>query len=97
MAPGRKSDPGPRFDWQRLARRGLAIWPRAEAEAEPDPTRFDADLTAFGYPEAPSETRLAAFRLRFRPGHAGPLDAADAARAADLARRFPIDQSAPSA
>ena len=24
MAPGRKCDPGPRFDWTRLARRGLA-------------------------------------------------------------------------
>lgn len=28
MAPGRKFDPGPRFDWARLARQGLAVWPR---------------------------------------------------------------------
>ncbi|KPA21752.1 N-acetylmuramoyl-L-alanine amidase AmiD precursor [Shimia sp. SK013] len=28
MAPGRKFDPGPRFDWQRLALQGLATWPR---------------------------------------------------------------------
>ncbi|MDO5529391.1 MAG: N-acetylmuramoyl-L-alanine amidase, partial [Paracoccus sp. (in: a-proteobacteria)] len=27
MAPGRKCDPGPRFDWHRLARGGRAIWP----------------------------------------------------------------------
>lgn len=27
MAPGRKSDPGPRFDWRRLAAQGLSVWP----------------------------------------------------------------------
>lgn len=34
MAPERKIDPGPRFDWRRLARRGLACWPTASAAAE---------------------------------------------------------------
>ena len=34
MAPGRKSDPGPRFDWQRLARGGLAVWPAPEGDPE---------------------------------------------------------------
>jgi N-acetylmuramoyl-L-alanine amidase len=97
MAPGRKADPGARFDWQRLARQGLAIWPEAQAGVDPDPARFAADLTRFGYPEAPPESRLAAFRLRFRPGQTGPLDARDMGRAADLARRFPIDPAAPTA
>ncbi|CAA9425682.1 MAG: N-acetylmuramoyl-L-alanine amidase [uncultured Rubellimicrobium sp.] len=27
MAPDRKFDPGPRFDWRRLARQGLSVWP----------------------------------------------------------------------
>ena len=27
IAPERKADPGPRFDWRRLACRGLAVWP----------------------------------------------------------------------
>ncbi len=27
MAPGRKFDPGARFDWCRLAAGGLSIWP----------------------------------------------------------------------
>ena len=26
MAPGRKADPGPKFDWRRLARGGRAVW-----------------------------------------------------------------------
>jgi N-acetylmuramoyl-L-alanine amidase len=89
MAPDRKGDPGPRFDWRRLALAGLSVWPdRAE------PGDFLADLAAFGYPDLPEATLLAAFRLRFRPWAAGPLDATDRALAADLARRFPVDAAA---
>jgi N-acetylmuramoyl-L-alanine amidase len=36
--------------------------------------------------------RLAAFRLRFRPGATGAADATDAGLAADLAERFPVDR-----
>lgn len=80
MAPGRKSDPGPRFDWRRLAMQGLAVWPAPAA-----PGDFAADARAFGYPDLP-ET-LVAFRLRFRPWAKGPQDATDAALAAGLLRR----------
>lgn len=75
MAPDRKSDPGPRFDWRRLARQGLAVWPGPAL-----PGDFDADLRAFGYPCA----ALEAFRLRFRPWARGPLDDTDRALAAGL-------------
>lgn len=30
MAPDRKFDPGPRFDWRRLARQGLSVWPEVD-------------------------------------------------------------------
>ena len=90
MAPTRKTDPGPRFDWRRLALGGLSIWPDA---AEADPAGFYSDLTAFGYPDAPEAARLAAFRARFRPRHDGPVDAVDAGMARDLATRFPVDRS----
>ncbi len=89
MAPDRKGDPGPRFDWRRLALGGVSVWPRAAAI--PGPGGFAADLRAFGYPDLPPQTLLTAFRLRFRPWATGPLDDADRALAADLAHRFPVD------
>ena len=110
MAPDRKGDPGPRFDWRRLALQGLSVWPETGAQfvagappPHPSPTRgeggatglavaseaeagFLADLRAFGYPEAAPEALLTAFRLRFRPWAAGPLDDTDRALAAALQR-----------
>lgn len=80
IAPGRKSDPGPRFDWKRLARQGLAVWPGPAA-----PGDLRRDLMAFGYADLPDDLLLAAFRLRFRPWATGPADAQDAALAAGLA------------
>ena len=83
MAPGRKVDPGPRFDWRRLARQGLAIWPSGTGDpAAP----LAASLTRIGYPPAPPETRLGAFRLRVRPGATGPEDATDRSLAESMAR-----------
>ncbi|MGH1414297.1 MAG: N-acetylmuramoyl-L-alanine amidase [Pelagimonas sp.] len=85
-AMGRKIDPGGRFDWLRLARQGLAIWPEAR-----DAGDFTADCARFGYvaDATQQETLLAAFRMRFRPWAEGPLDEHDRALAADLAARWP--------
>lgn len=83
MAPSRKQDPGPRFDWRRLALAGLSVWP----DAPGDPSRpLQDSLTAIGYPPAPPQDRLRAFRLRFRPGASGPETPADRARADAVAR-----------
>lgn len=90
MAPGRKNDPGPAFDWRGLAAVGLSVWPEA---GRVDPEGADAALIRFGYPaDVTPELRLAAFRLRFRPGATGSADAIDAGMAADLAARFPVDR-----
>ena len=79
MAPGRKCDPGPRFDWARLERQGLAAAPRAQAAA-PDPDGFRQLAIAAGYPsDAPDEALLEAVRLRLRPHATGPLEPADVA------------------
>ncbi len=94
MAPGRKSDPGARFDWRRLALSGLSVWPEG-ADRNGD---FLSHAKAFGYTaEADEAAILAAFRLRFRPWATGPCDATDIGLAADLARRFPVDRAAPAA
>lgn len=81
MAPDRKGDPGPRFDWRRLARAGLSVWPEAGASRD-----FAADARAFGYPDVAEDLLLAALRLRFRPWATGPVDDTDRAVAAGLAR-----------
>ena len=86
MAPGRKCDPGARFDWRRLALGGLSVWPQG---AKPRPTSdFTQDMRRFGYPDMGDDLVLAAFRLRFRPWAKGPLDGVDAGMMADLADRF---------
>ena len=90
MAPLRKADPGPRFDWRRLAVQGLAVWPEEGGEAG----TFLDDARAFGYPPVPEDAVLAAFRLRFRPHATGPLSDTDRVMIADLAARFPVDARA---
>lgn len=95
MAPARKRDPGPRFDWRRLARQGLSVWPDSTSPQPPE--TFPAHARAFGYPPAEDSLLLRAFRLRFRPHATGPLDATDAALAAALAARYPVDRDAPQA
>ena len=90
MAPTRKIDPGPRFDWRRLALAGLSVWPDPGQAAPPD---FAARAVRFGYPEGEATALLYAFRLRFRPWAKGPLDAVDAGLAANLANRFPANRA----
>lgn len=81
MAPGRKVDPGPHFDWQRLARRGLAAVARSgEVPDQPLPALFRAMANAVGYTaDADDQVLLAAVRLRYRPYAKGPLTRADIA------------------
>jgi len=76
MAPGRKIDPGARFDWQRLARLGLSVWPAENAGQATELGWWHDYADTFGYPiygleldgvddlEAAS---FQAFRDRFRP------------------------------
>jgi N-acetylmuramoyl-L-alanine amidase len=93
MAPARKFDPGPRFDWARLARQGLAVWPEDSAAEG----TFLQDAARFGYPVEDEAVLLAAFRARFRPHATGPAGAADRRMMADLAARFGVDRTGESA
>jgi N-acetylmuramoyl-L-alanine amidase len=90
IAPERKSDPGELFDWPRLARAGIGIWPPVNPPPpgfKVDNTRSLADLAAIGYCATPgSETpALIAFQRRFRPSRCdGGLDPESAARLAEV-------------
>jgi N-acetylmuramoyl-L-alanine amidase len=103
VAPLRKADPGPRFDWRRLARRGLAVWldpPRSADAREADPAAFRAAARRFGFAlpaeggwDAHACAVARAFRDRFRPWERrgdGPLDAAAQAHLEALATRWPV-------
>ena len=95
MAPARKRDPGPRFDWRRLALQRLSVWPEPLKVPVPvDMDGFYAAAVAFGYdPTQPAAVILSALRLRFLPGASGPLTPQDMATITDLARRFPVDRA----
>ena len=74
IAPRRKEDPGERFDWPRLARLGLAIWPEAADEHAPGRfldmegvTALGRAMAAIGYDLEDFRLALTAFRRRFRP------------------------------
>jgi N-acetylmuramoyl-L-alanine amidase len=90
MAPGRKIDPGRRFDWRRLALAGHAVWPHAATEGRA--AAFVPMMRRFGYSATDdADLLLDVFRRRFRPQAHGPLDRVDAGMITDLANRFPVD------
>src|SRR5215471_12882576 len=86
IAPERKSDPGELFDWQRLARAGIGIWPpagRSFPASQIDSRRARQNLLAIGYCASPAlqTAALIAFQRRFRPACCdGQLDPETAAR-----------------
>ncbi len=91
VAPRRKQDPGELFDWARLARDGVGLWPEDLGEGPQDiPPVADIQtmLARFGYGVPNSgvldeETRivLAAFQRHFRPSRVdGGIDGGTAAR-----------------
>jgi N-acetylmuramoyl-L-alanine amidase len=94
IAPDRKTDPGEAFDWPRLARAGIGIWPepsRQVAGTVLDRARAVADLGAIGYCVAPAieGAAIAAFQRRFRPARVdGVIDAETAARLAEVQAAF---------
>ncbi len=83
IAPGRKTDPGPRFPWKRLADEGLIVWPDANLVAArraafdanvPDVEWFQKSLQRHGFEiplhgELDKQTRavIAAFQMKYRP------------------------------
>jgi N-acetylmuramoyl-L-alanine amidase len=94
IAPERKSDPGELFDWARLARAGIGIWPPANPPSRGvvvDPLRSLDDLASIGYcASTKSQTpAVAAFQRRFRQECCdGRLDAETAVRLSEVRDAF---------
>ncbi|MEK9595259.1 MAG: N-acetylmuramoyl-L-alanine amidase [Rhodospirillaceae bacterium] len=102
VAPGRKQDPGPLFDWQRLAAAGVGLWPK-DWPKTPVSNEFDwsqaADLLArIGYDPAliaaaPAAV-VSAFQSHWRAANIdGQLDAQTAAHIASIAAMVEADKS----
>jgi N-acetylmuramoyl-L-alanine amidase len=72
VAPGRKADPGPKFDWRRLARAGRALAPAARDVAGWPAFRAAAEAAGYAAPAGDWTAVLAASRLRHRPWARGP-------------------------
>jgi N-acetylmuramoyl-L-alanine amidase len=90
IAPDRKTDPGELFDWPRLARAGIGIWPPPATpprRAAVDRARACADLESIGYGTLPAseEAAIGAFQRRFhRYCCDGVLDPETMARIAEV-------------
>ncbi len=68
VAPTRKSDPGELFNWQRLAKSGIGLWPDgAVSSAKETKEDVSAMLSAFGYETVDLEATISAFQRHFRP------------------------------
>jgi N-acetylmuramoyl-L-alanine amidase len=106
IAPDRKSDPGELFDWPRLARAGIGLWPEPAPELERrrwrgvgvlERSRALADLGQIGYcvTEASAGIVLAAFQRRFRPERwDGIFDAESCARLAEVRAAYDAARAA---
>ncbi|MEE9140429.1 MAG: N-acetylmuramoyl-L-alanine amidase [Alphaproteobacteria bacterium] len=83
VAPQRKHDPGELFDWARLARKGIGLWPQLpEAEAGPAEADPPAPAAAIG------EARALLARFGYEVAANGPLDAATRNVVAAFQRHF---------
>lgn len=69
VAPARKQDPGELFDWELLARLGLALPRPRDRLADPHwtPGGFLLALERFGYDVSDGPAAVTAFQRRFRP------------------------------
>lgn len=81
VAPARKIDPGELFDWRRLARAGIGIWPEPLAMSDPGAVdsplavadvqsklgRFGYGVAVTGILDQTTRQALSAFQRHFRP------------------------------
>lgn len=80
IAPMRKEDPGELFDWRRLAKQGIGLYPKATED-----TASATKLTHYGYAIEDEVKTITAFQRHFRPSSlTGEWDEECAQRLASL-------------
>lgn len=106
VAPTRKSDPGERFDWPRLAHAGIGLWTEPAAGLSSRRGRGIgiieragalAQLARIGYQVEPGNVGppIAAFQRRFRPQRwDGRLDGETSGRIAEIAQLYDASTAA---
>jgi N-acetylmuramoyl-L-alanine amidase len=67
VAPVRRSDPGRRFPWRRLAEHGFGLWCDPPYPVVPEAADAALLLTALGYDTRDLEAAVAAFKRHFIP------------------------------
>jgi len=91
VAPARKSDPGEKFPWSRLAEAGLALGPARGVGVDPGPEAAGEALRRIGYRAEPDtlEDDVHAFQRRFLPRALGAgFNSATRVAAAEIAGRL---------
>jgi N-acetylmuramoyl-L-alanine amidase len=66
VAPRRKMDPGELFDWRRLARAGIGLWPHEARDVILEPVLIRGLLASIGYETEDMIATLKAFQRHFR-------------------------------
>ncbi len=99
IAPERKSDPGELFDWPRLARAGIGLWPEPRGRVTTggvDRAGAIKDLSKIGYCVAADAGTpvVAAFQRRFRPARVdGVIDGETAIRLGEVQASYALSRN----
>ncbi len=65
VAPARKQDPGELFDWPRLARQGIGLWPERPEPVAASESEVVRMLDEYGYDTAEPKAAISAFQRHF--------------------------------
>lgn len=94
VAPTRKTDPGELFPWQRLASKGIGLWPRESDHLEPDDAVLKKALEEIGYDTRDWPAAVKAFQRHFRPARVtGRMDPETARRIVGLTEAIRRDEA----